>query len=85
MKKRSPFHSRRTVWSHTRSVELSDNEQIRRGSGWIGLDIGGANIKTAHENGHARTVPFEVWKRPDELGEAIAAQWRPCRRATGPR
>ncbi len=40
---------------------------------WIGLDIGGANIKTAHEDGDARTVPFEVWKRPDELGRAIAA------------
>jgi probable H4MPT-linked C1 transfer pathway protein len=40
---------------------------------WIGLDIGGANIKTAHEDGQARTVPFEVWKGPDELGRAIAA------------
>lgn len=40
---------------------------------WIGLDIGGANIKVAHEHGPARTVPFEVWKRPDELNRAIAA------------
>ena len=40
---------------------------------WIGLDIGGANTKIAHEDGNARTVPFEVWKRPDELGKAIAA------------
>src|SRR5271167_2931872 len=40
---------------------------------WIALDIGGANIKSAHECGHARTVPFEVWKRPNELGRAIAA------------
>ncbi len=40
---------------------------------WIGLDIGGANIKVAHGAGHARTIPFEVWKRPDELGPAIAA------------
>jgi (4-(4-[2-(gamma-L-glutamylamino)ethyl]phenoxymethyl)furan-2-yl)methanamine synthase len=40
---------------------------------WIALDIGGANIKTAHEGGQARTVPFEVWKRPDELAQAIAA------------
>lgn len=42
-------------------------------SAWIGLDIGGANIKIAHEDGDARTVPFEVWKRPDELGQVIAA------------
>ena len=40
---------------------------------WIALDIGGANIKAAHEHGPARTVPFEVWKRPDELNRAIAA------------
>jgi (4-(4-[2-(gamma-L-glutamylamino)ethyl]phenoxymethyl)furan-2-yl)methanamine synthase len=38
---------------------------------WIGLDIGGANIKVAHQDGPARTVPFEVWKRPDELNLAI--------------
>jgi probable H4MPT-linked C1 transfer pathway protein len=40
---------------------------------WIALDIGGANIKVAHSGGEARTVPFEVWKRPDELGRAITA------------
>jgi probable H4MPT-linked C1 transfer pathway protein len=39
---------------------------------WIGLDIGGANIKAAHSGGLARNIPFEVWKRPDELGHAIA-------------
>ena len=40
---------------------------------WIGLDVGGANIKVAHENGPALNVPFEVWKRPDELDRAIAS------------
>jgi probable H4MPT-linked C1 transfer pathway protein len=40
---------------------------------WIALDIGGANIKVAHGCGLARNIPFEVWKRPDELGRAIAA------------
>jgi (4-(4-[2-(gamma-L-glutamylamino)ethyl]phenoxymethyl)furan-2-yl)methanamine synthase len=39
---------------------------------WIALDIGGANIKVAHGAGQARAVPFEVWKRPDELSRAIA-------------
>src|SRR5580704_9323904 len=38
----------------------------------IALDIGGANIKVAHSSGQALTIPFEVWKRPDELGRAIA-------------
>jgi (4-(4-[2-(gamma-L-glutamylamino)ethyl]phenoxymethyl)furan-2-yl)methanamine synthase len=40
---------------------------------WIALDVGGANIKVAHSSGAARTVPFEVWKRPDELADKIAA------------
>jgi probable H4MPT-linked C1 transfer pathway protein len=40
---------------------------------WIALDIGGANIKVVHGGGLARTIPFEVWKRPDELGRAIAS------------
>jgi (4-(4-[2-(gamma-L-glutamylamino)ethyl]phenoxymethyl)furan-2-yl)methanamine synthase len=40
---------------------------------WIGLDIGGANIKAAHREGPALAIPFEVWKRPDELSRALAA------------
>jgi probable H4MPT-linked C1 transfer pathway protein len=43
------------------------------GDGWVALDVGGANIKVAHEGGQGRTVPFEVWKRPDELGRTISA------------
>jgi hypothetical protein len=34
---------------------------------WLALDVGGANIKAAHSSGLARTLPFELWKRPDEL------------------
>jgi probable H4MPT-linked C1 transfer pathway protein len=40
---------------------------------WIALDVGGANIKAAHTSGAARTLPFELWKRPDELGRVLAA------------
>ncbi|HKI20540.1 MAG TPA: hydantoinase/oxoprolinase family protein, partial [Isosphaeraceae bacterium] len=40
---------------------------------WVALDIGGANIKIAHEGRRALNVPFEVWKRPDELGRTISA------------
>ena len=40
---------------------------------WIALDIGGANIKVAHGGGQARSVPFEVWKRPDELASVLSA------------
>ncbi|HEV3162985.1 MAG TPA: hydantoinase/oxoprolinase family protein [Isosphaeraceae bacterium] len=41
-------------------------------SAWIALDVGGANIKAAHSWGQARTLPFELWKRPDELAQVLA-------------
>jgi probable H4MPT-linked C1 transfer pathway protein len=39
---------------------------------WIAFDIGGANIKAANESGQAGTLPFELWKRPDDLPGVIA-------------
>ena len=55
------------------AAEIVAHEQRNRATSYRGsrLDIGGANIKAAHSDGPARTVPFEVWKRPDELGRAI--------------
>jgi uncharacterized hydantoinase/oxoprolinase family protein len=41
-------------------------------STWLALDVGGANLKAAHSSGQARSFPFEVWKRPEELPQAIA-------------
>lgn len=37
----------------------------------IGLDIGGANIKSADCNGVAHSVPFELWKTPELLAQAL--------------
>ena len=39
----------------------------------LGLDIGGANLKMAHTDGTARTVPFELWKHPERLPAALRA------------
>lgn len=39
----------------------------------LGLDIGGANIKVATENGQAATVFFPMWQRPDDLAEALVS------------
>jgi (4-(4-[2-(gamma-L-glutamylamino)ethyl]phenoxymethyl)furan-2-yl)methanamine synthase len=43
----------------------------------IGLDVGGANTKAAvvHEAGRVRTVsdPFEVWRAPEALADAIGS------------
>lgn len=38
---------------------------------WLAYDIGGANIKAAHSSGKARSLPFEVWKRPADLPLAL--------------
>lgn len=37
----------------------------------LGLDIGGANLKAAHTNGTAQLMPFELWKNPDGLMDAL--------------
>ena len=33
----------------------------------LGLDIGGANLKAAHTDGRALSVPFALWKNPGAL------------------
>ena len=42
---------------------------------WVGLDIGGANLKFA--NGvRAISVPFPLWRTPEKLSEALADRLR---------
>lgn len=38
----------------------------------IGLDIGGANVKAADNDGNASCVPFAVWKAPEGLADVLA-------------
>jgi (4-(4-[2-(gamma-L-glutamylamino)ethyl]phenoxymethyl)furan-2-yl)methanamine synthase len=38
---------------------------------WLGLDIGGANLKAADGRGWARTVPFALWRNPSGLADAV--------------
>jgi hypothetical protein len=40
---------------------------------WLGLDIGGANLKAANGQGRALSRPFPLWQRPDELSLELAA------------
>ncbi len=37
---------------------------------WAGLDIGGANLKVFWR-GEARSVPFQLWRHPERLAEAL--------------
>jgi probable H4MPT-linked C1 transfer pathway protein len=40
---------------------------------WLALDVGGANLKAAHSSGAVRSLPFELWKRPGDLGSMVAS------------
>jgi probable H4MPT-linked C1 transfer pathway protein len=42
----------------------------------LGLDIGGANLKAAHTNGQACSRPYELWKNPSGLTDALASLMR---------
>jgi hypothetical protein len=37
----------------------------------LGLDVGGANLKAAHSSGVAQLQPFELWKNPSGLADAL--------------
>ena len=39
---------------------------------WIGLDIGGANLKLADTQGIACSLPFALWRSPELLAEQIS-------------
>lgn len=38
---------------------------------WLGLDIGGANVKLADGLGYADSQPFPLWDRPDDLSSEL--------------
>jgi len=38
---------------------------------WIGLDVGGANLKVADGCGYARSEPFPLWKQPEGLSVGL--------------
>jgi probable H4MPT-linked C1 transfer pathway protein len=38
---------------------------------WLGLDIGGANLKAADGRGWARSMPFALWRNPSGLMAAV--------------
>ncbi len=40
---------------------------------WLGLDIGGANLKVADGQGYALSRPFALWQRPGDLAQELAA------------
>jgi probable H4MPT-linked C1 transfer pathway protein len=40
---------------------------------WLGLDIGGANLKAADGRGWVTCVPFELWRTPYRLQAALSA------------
>jgi probable H4MPT-linked C1 transfer pathway protein len=43
---------------------------------FLGLDIGGANLKVAHSSGQALSLPFALWKSPALLPEMLVRLFR---------
>src|SRR5437763_14877006 len=37
----------------------------------LALDVGGANLKAAHSQGIARSLPFALWRDPESLGSRL--------------
>ena len=35
---------------------------------WLGIDIGGANLKAADGRGWAQSVPYPLWRNPERIG-----------------
>jgi hypothetical protein len=52
---------------------------VRSSRGVVGLDIGGANLKAAIPNGDALTVPFALWREPQQLAARLRALLRRLR------
>ncbi len=40
---------------------------------WIGIDVGGANLKAANARGWTAVMPFALWKNPDRLSDAVGS------------
>ncbi len=40
---------------------------------WLGIDIGGANLKVADGREYAATMVFALWQKPRQLAEALRA------------
>ena len=40
---------------------------------WIGLDVGGANLKAADGLGWAQSIPFALWRDPHNLATELSA------------
>ncbi len=55
--------------------------ESKDGRRWIGLDVGGANIKAADTSGGAWSMAFPLWKERARLGTAVSellAKAGPC-------
>jgi (4-(4-[2-(gamma-L-glutamylamino)ethyl]phenoxymethyl)furan-2-yl)methanamine synthase len=45
---------------------------------WVGIDIGGANLKAAHTSGWSRSVAFPMWQQWKSLAVSIAELLSDC-------
>ena len=48
------------------------------GNPWVGIDIGGANLKAAHTSGWCKSVVFPMWKQWKKLAISLADLLHDC-------
>jgi probable H4MPT-linked C1 transfer pathway protein len=63
-------------------VATADHHASASSTAWLGVDVGGANLKAVHwqsDSGEcqARCCPFALWREPERLGEQLRELIRP--------
>lgn len=61
----------RDSWTETICVLDTAGPDEREPDVVLGLDIGGANIKAANAQGWATSMPFALWREPEQLKEQL--------------
>ena len=66
-----PFGLVLLIWPSLPMAGLMAWKWPKRGMAvFVGLDIGGANLKAVHQAGSVRLQPFELWRQPERLADA---------------
>ena len=60
------------------SAKLLSAKSATAKAPWVGLDIGGANLKAAHTSGWSSSVGFAMWREWKTLGLSIAKLLDDC-------
>ncbi|MFN7890501.1 MAG: hydantoinase/oxoprolinase family protein [Pirellula sp.] len=73
MNSNEEFDSAQDSALSSQGIECSTSPTVKPNAApWIGVDIGGANLKAAHSSGWSKSISFPMWKQPETLAVGIA-------------